>query len=190
MDGSGLDRTDDFQKICESGLNRIQFFWIRTGLGVKKFTVHSSLIRGKFANRYGSPKTAFKEDLDTDKDIWNAFVDILWIQTLGKSCTLHNHWFIIFRSTFCALPPRLSCVYCVSSEPQYSAMLPLVLGLLIRQNKFSAWVCNWWSKIGLFQYTSWQFLLRTWTRTSYSGPTVICSLDWKSRLAVLMWSAV
>jgi len=29
--GSGLDRTDDFQKFCESGLDRIQFYRFRTG---------------------------------------------------------------------------------------------------------------------------------------------------------------
>ena len=37
--GSGLDRTDDFQKFCGSGLDRIQFYRIRTGLGLKNFTV-------------------------------------------------------------------------------------------------------------------------------------------------------
>jgi len=44
MGGSGLDRTDDFQKFCGSGLDRIQFFsdqdWTRT----EKF--HSLLISG------------------------------------------------------------------------------------------------------------------------------------------------
>jgi len=43
MGGSGLDRTDDFQKFCRLGLDRIQFYWIRTGLGLKNFPVHSSL---------------------------------------------------------------------------------------------------------------------------------------------------
>jgi len=43
MRGSGLDRTDDFQIFCRSGLDRIQFFRIRIGLGLKIFTVHSSL---------------------------------------------------------------------------------------------------------------------------------------------------
>jgi len=32
-----------FSKICESGLDRIQFYRIRTGLGLKNFTVCSSL---------------------------------------------------------------------------------------------------------------------------------------------------
>jgi len=32
-----------FSKICESGLDRIQFYRIRTGLGLKNFTVRSSL---------------------------------------------------------------------------------------------------------------------------------------------------
>jgi len=44
MDGSGLDRTDDFQKFCGSGLNWIQFDRTRTGLGPKNFTVRSSLL--------------------------------------------------------------------------------------------------------------------------------------------------
>jgi len=39
----GLDRTDDFQKFCRSRLDQIQFYWIRTGLGLKNFTVNSSL---------------------------------------------------------------------------------------------------------------------------------------------------
>jgi len=41
MGGSGLDRTDVFQKFCVSGLDRIQFYQIRTGLGLKNFTVRS-----------------------------------------------------------------------------------------------------------------------------------------------------
>ena len=41
--GSALDRTDDFQKFFGSGLDRIQFFWI-IGLGLKNFTVRSSLL--------------------------------------------------------------------------------------------------------------------------------------------------
>ena len=41
--GSGLDRTDDFQKLCGSGLDRIQLLRIRIGLGLKNFTVSSSL---------------------------------------------------------------------------------------------------------------------------------------------------
>jgi len=44
MGGSGLDRTDDFQKFCRTGLDRIQFHQIRTGLGLKNFTVRSSLL--------------------------------------------------------------------------------------------------------------------------------------------------
>jgi len=44
MGGSGPDRTDDFQKLCGSGLDRIQFYRIRTGLGLKNFTVRSSLV--------------------------------------------------------------------------------------------------------------------------------------------------
>jgi len=39
MGGSELDRTKDFQNFCGSGLDRIQFYRIRTGLGLKNFTV-------------------------------------------------------------------------------------------------------------------------------------------------------
>jgi len=39
MGRSGLDQTDDFQKFCGSGLDQIQFFRIRTGLGLKNFIV-------------------------------------------------------------------------------------------------------------------------------------------------------
>ena len=42
--GSGLDRTDDFQIFCGSGLYRIQFYRIRIGLGLRNFTVCSSLM--------------------------------------------------------------------------------------------------------------------------------------------------
>jgi len=44
MGGSALDQTDDFQKFYRSGLDQVQFYQIRTGLGLKNFTVHSSLL--------------------------------------------------------------------------------------------------------------------------------------------------
>ena len=44
MGGSGLDQTDDFQKFCRSGLDWIQLLQIKIGLGLKNFTVRSSLI--------------------------------------------------------------------------------------------------------------------------------------------------
>jgi len=44
MGGSGLDWTDDFQQFYGSGLDRIWFYQIRTGLGLKNFTVRSSLV--------------------------------------------------------------------------------------------------------------------------------------------------
>jgi len=65
----------------------------------------------EFATGYEYPKTAFKWEPDMDPDIRNAFIDFSRIQTFGKSCTLHNHSFIIFRSissTFCAMSPSLS----------------------------------------------------------------------------------
>ena len=42
----------------------------------------------EFATRYRYPKTAFKQKLDTDPVIRNAFIDISRIQTFGKSCTI------------------------------------------------------------------------------------------------------
>ena len=39
-----LDRTDNFQKLCGSGLDWIQYHRIRTGVGLKNFTVRSSLL--------------------------------------------------------------------------------------------------------------------------------------------------
>jgi len=65
----------------------------------------------EFATGYGYPKTAIKRE--PDADIRNAFIDISRIQTFGKSCILHNHLFIIFRSifsAFCAMTPSLSMV--------------------------------------------------------------------------------
>jgi len=41
---SRLDRADDFKKFCRSGLDRIQLLRIRIGLGLKNFTVRSSLL--------------------------------------------------------------------------------------------------------------------------------------------------
>jgi len=67
----------------------------------------------EFATGYGYPKSAFKREPDTDPDIQPAFIDISRIQTFGKSCTLHNHSFIIFGSifsAFCAMTPSLSTV--------------------------------------------------------------------------------
>jgi len=58
-------------------------------------------------------KNCFQTGPDTDKDIRNTFLDISRIQTLGKSCTLHNHLFSIFASifsAFCAVTPSLSVV--------------------------------------------------------------------------------
>ena len=67
----------------------------------------------EFATGYGYPKSALKREPDTDPDIRNAFIDISRIQTFGKSCTLHNHSFIIFRSifsVFCTITSSLSVV--------------------------------------------------------------------------------
>jgi len=41
---SELDQTDDFEKVCRSGLAGIQLCWIRTGFGQKNF---SPLISGR-----------------------------------------------------------------------------------------------------------------------------------------------
>jgi len=73
----------------------------------------------EFATRYGYPKTAFKRKPDTDPDIRNGFIDVSRIQTFGKSCTLHIHSFIIFRSIFSAfhaMTPSLS-IYGIISAP-------------------------------------------------------------------------
>jgi len=44
MRGSGLHWTDYFQKFCGSGQDRIPFYLIRTGRGLKIFPVRSSLL--------------------------------------------------------------------------------------------------------------------------------------------------
>ena len=46
------DRTSDFQKFCWSGLDRIQFYRIRTGLGLKNFTVRSSLAHMEWSHKF------------------------------------------------------------------------------------------------------------------------------------------
>ena len=71
----------------------------------------------EFATGYGYPKTAFKREPEADPG--NGFVDVSRIQTFRKSCTLHNHSFIIFRSIFSAIramTPSLS-IYAVISAP-------------------------------------------------------------------------
>jgi len=73
----------------------------------------------EFATGYGYPKPAFKREPDTDPDIRHGFIDVSRIQTFGKSCTLHNYSFIIFRSIFSAfraMTPSLS-IYGVISAP-------------------------------------------------------------------------
>jgi len=66
----------------------------------------------EFATGYGYPKTAFKWEPDTDPDIRKAFVDILRIQTFGKSGTLRNHLFILVSS-------EPSCLLCQDFETAY-----------------------------------------------------------------------
>jgi len=76
----------------------------------------------EFTTEYGYLETAFKREPYTQKDIRNAFLDISRINTLGKSCTMHNHSFSIFGSifsAFCAVTPSL---YNLSSLPQCSPM--------------------------------------------------------------------
>ena len=64
----------------------------------------------EFAIRYGYPKSALKRGPDTDPDIQNAFIDISRIQTFGKSCTLHNHSFMLQAS----LP--VTTYYCTENK--------------------------------------------------------------------------
>jgi len=72
MGGSGQDRTHYFQKFCGSGLDRIQFCRIRTGLGLKNFTVRLSLQSIRGGTGSGVPESTsagfcvFLSDPDTD----------------------------------------------------------------------------------------------------------------------------
>ena len=76
--GSGLDRTYDFQKFCGSGLDRIQFYRIRTGLGQKNFTVRSSLQCGKYA----------KVRLTLQRSIQHLGINFDWITLLNNTRTI------------------------------------------------------------------------------------------------------
>jgi len=69
----------------------------------------------EFATGYGYPETTFKREPDTDPDIGNAFVDILRIQTFGKSCTLRNYSFILVSS-------EPSCLLCHDYETVYDVI--------------------------------------------------------------------
>jgi len=107
---------------------KFEMCWIRSGVAVKNFRLRTPLtskddhypvcrwdIRqdSEFATGYGYPKAAFKREPDTDPDIRNAFSDISRIKIFEKSCTLHSHSFIIFRSIFSAfraMTPSLSMV--------------------------------------------------------------------------------
>jgi len=73
----------------------------------------------EFATGYGYPKSVLKQVPDTDPYIRNAFIDISRILTFGKSCTLHNHSFIIFIqkhlfSHLCHDSESVYGVFCVS----------------------------------------------------------------------------
>ena len=61
MGGSRLEGTD-FQTFSGSGLHRIQFLCIRIGLGLKNFTVRSSLM-GALLIRY-EHRTGLRLDLN------------------------------------------------------------------------------------------------------------------------------
>jgi len=54
MGGSGLDRTDDFQKFWESGLDWLKLLQIRIGLGLKNFTVRSCLVASQTVSNFAS----------------------------------------------------------------------------------------------------------------------------------------
>jgi len=69
----------------------------------------------EFATGCGYPETTFKREPDTDPDIGNAFVDILRIQTFGKSCTLRNYSFILVSS-------EPSCLLCHDYETVYDVI--------------------------------------------------------------------
>ena len=80
---------------------------------VRKFAEVRNFVWHRFAGWVSGKTTAFKQEPDTDPDIPNALIDISRMQTSGKSSTLHNHSFIIFRSIFsasCAMTPSLSMV--------------------------------------------------------------------------------
>jgi len=81
---------------CSSGALQsmtIKHYWLFVSDRDDRYPVSWLDIRqdSEFATGYGYPKTAFKREPDTDKDVRNAFLDILRIQGLGKSCTLHNN---------------------------------------------------------------------------------------------------
>jgi len=81
--------------------------------GEDHYSIFRLVIRqdSEFATGYRYPKTAFKRQ--KDPEIQNAFIDISRIQTFGKSCTLHNHSFIIFRSIFSAFCAMTQSLYAV-----------------------------------------------------------------------------
>jgi len=64
--GSGLGRTYDFQKFCGSGLHRIQLLRIRIGLGLKNFTVRSSLVHGLIFDFLDPGSGCFQQDQECE----------------------------------------------------------------------------------------------------------------------------
>ena len=99
MRGSGLDRTDDFQIFCRSGLDRIQFFRIRIGLGLKIFTVHSSLLStfGEvsccfWANFLFSNSMAGRQ-MCLEVTEWNLFSDLKRTKCSGSVSYIVHRWY-------------------------------------------------------------------------------------------------
>jgi len=126
---SGLDRTNDFQKFCGSGLDWIQYHQIRTGLGLKNSTVRSSLtmsnpnglLSQKLCHHLNQGRTA--NDILMRAAHWMAYFD-LWMywQRSNPNCNDNRRDKVAMRTTcikivkFKIIEIRIDCQYYYSEN--------------------------------------------------------------------------
>ena len=101
MGRSGMDRTDDFQKLCGSGLDRIQLLRIRIGLRLKNFAVRLSLpLTSDVPESFLSSQSHKPFESESSQSHYNFFQVESWLTRVRiESQELSSH----FESLVCML---------------------------------------------------------------------------------------
>jgi len=126
---AGLDQTDDFQKFCRTGLDRIQFYRIRTGFGLKNLTVRSSLLPCAFQRWVRT---------STSSDWIRTEANFGRIRT-GSDCNFFESFRIRIGSDW----ESFSC---------FNVIILTISKSLVRFYRFVKWLV---SLLGLFCYSNW-----------------------------------